>query len=160
MVQELPDVQKKNLRDYVESGKGLVVLHHAIADYQNWEWWWKEVVGGRYVLTAEPGFPASSYLHDVDLEVRVVAKHPVTKGLGPAKIIDETYKNMWHSPEIKVLVETDHPTSDKPLVWISPYAKSKVVYIELGHGREGHESAWFRQLVRNAILWSAGRVKE
>jgi type 1 glutamine amidotransferase len=160
MVQELPDVQKKNLRDYVESGKGLVVLHHAIADYQNWEWWWKEVVGGRYVLTAEPGYPASSYLHDVDLEVRVVAKHPVTKGLGPAKIVDETYKNMWHSPEIKVLVETEHPTSDKPLVWISPYPKSKVVYIELGHGREGHENAWFRQLVRNAILWSGGRAKE
>jgi type 1 glutamine amidotransferase len=160
MIQDLPEAQKKNLQDFVEAGKGLVVLHHAIASFQNWPWWWKEVVGGRYLLAAEGDAPASTYLHDVDLQVRVVGKSPVTKGLPPVKIIDETYKLMWRAPGVQVLLETEHPTSDTGLAWISPYTKSRVIYIQLGHGREAHENAWYRQLVRNAILWSAGRLKE
>ena len=45
MSQGLDDKGRENLRAFVESGKGLVVLHHAIADYQTWPWWSKEVVG-------------------------------------------------------------------------------------------------------------------
>ena len=52
---------------------------------------------------------------------------------------------------------TKHPTSDGPLVWISPYDKSRVVYIQLGHGTEAHNHADYQKLVHNAILWAAGR---
>src|SRR4051812_12954712 len=31
---DLDDVGKKNLRDFAEGGKGIVVLHHALLDYQ------------------------------------------------------------------------------------------------------------------------------
>jgi len=159
MIQDLPDNQKQNLQTFLESGKGLVALHHCIASFQTWEWWWKEVIGARYVLNAEPGLPASSYRHDVDMAVTVAAKHPVTKGLPSAKILDEGYKNMWHDPRIQVLLETENALQDKPLAWISPYSKSKVVYLQLGHGREAHENDWYRRLVRNAILWAGGRGK-
>src|SRR4051812_12704195 len=43
---DLDDAGKKNLRDFAESGKGIVVLHHALLDYQSWQWWYQEVVGG------------------------------------------------------------------------------------------------------------------
>jgi hypothetical protein len=33
------------------------------------------------------------------------------------------------SPEVNVLLQTDDATSDGPVAWISPYAKSRVVYI-------------------------------
>jgi hypothetical protein len=47
-------------------------------------------------------------------------------------ILDETYKGMWLSPRIKVL-------------------------LQLGHGREAHLHPDYQRLVRQAILWSAGR---
>ncbi len=159
MIQDLPEVQKKHLRNFVESGKGLVVLHHAIANYQDWEWWWKDVVGGRYLLKDAPelGMKASTYKHDVDLGIEPSGKHPILKGLSSAWMRDETYKGMWRAPGTQVLLTTKHATSDEALAWISPYAKSKVVFVQLGHGREAHENPWYRKLVRNSILWSAGR---
>ena len=57
---DLGEKEKSNLRDFVESGKGLVVLHHAILSYQKWPWWFEEVVGGRYRLEPDGNHPASS----------------------------------------------------------------------------------------------------
>lgn len=159
MSQELSEEGRRHLRDFVESGKGVVSLHHAIANYQAWPWWYREVVGGRYVLEAEEGFPASSYKHDVDLVAKPVGDHPITAGVGTLEIRDETYKGMWISPGVNVILRTDHPTSDGPLAWTSPYEKSKVVYIQLGHDSAAYRHPGYRKLVRNAILWSAGRLK-
>jgi type 1 glutamine amidotransferase len=156
-VQDIPDAQRKNLQTYLESGKGLVVLHHAIADYQKWPWWWREVVGGRYLLQDEPSAKASTYLHDQDVDVTPVGHHPIVQGLPPMLMHDETYKGMWHAPGLEVLLTTNHPTSDPPLAWIGPWQKSRVVYIQLGHGREAHENPWYRELVARAVRWSAGR---
>jgi hypothetical protein len=154
---QLPESHRQNLRDFVESGKGVVVLHHAIADFQQWEWWWKEVVGGRYTLNAEPGYPASKYLHDVDLVATPKTGHPIVKGLPAMRLFDETYRYVWHREDVQVLLTVSHPTSDADIAWVSPYAKSRVVYIQPGHGRETQESPWYRQLVHNAIAWAGGR---
>ena len=115
-------------------------------------------VGGLYVLKPFGGMPASTYRHDVELHVRPVGSHPVVKGLPPMRLWDETYKNVWRDPRTQVLLETEHPTSDREIGWISPYAKSRVIYVQLGHGREAHEHPWYRRLVHNAILWSGGRL--
>jgi hypothetical protein len=134
-----------------------VALHHAIAGRTGWRWWWEEVIGGRYLTTPEEGRPASTYQHDVELQVAVVAEHPVTSGIADFRILDETYKGMWISPGNTVLLSTDAPTSDGPVAWVSPYPKARVVFIQLGHGREAHLHPTFRRLVRNAVRWAAGR---
>lgn len=157
MVQELPEAQKKNLREFLESGKGLVALHHAIASFHDWPWWWKDVIAGHYFEKPLGDHPASTYLHDVWMKAWPVVQHPITKGMPEIEIFDETYKGMWISPRATVLVKTDAPTSDGPLAWISPYEKSRVVYLQLGHGREAHESPAYRGLVHRGILWAAGR---
>lgn len=157
MVQEVAEEQKQRLEAFVEAGKGVVVLHHAIASFNNWEWWWREVVGGRYLLKPDGGQAASTYKHDVELNATPVGEHPITRGVPPMRIFDETYKGMWISPKVKVLMTTDEATSDGPLVWVSPYEKSRVVYIQLGHGREAHVHPGYRKLVTNAIRWAAGR---
>jgi type 1 glutamine amidotransferase len=160
MSSDLDEKGRKNLQDFVESGKGVVVLHHAIADYQSWPWWYKEVVGGRYLLQPEGNTPGSTYKHDQDLFVRPVGNHPITNPIGPIHIRDETYKGMWISPDNKVLLKTDHPASDGPLMWISPYEKSRVVYLELGHDFYAHRHPAYRGLVWNSILWSTGRLNK
>ncbi len=156
MVQEISNEAKANLRRYLESGKGLVLMHHVIAGYQDWTWWWKEVLGGHYILKPSDG-KLSSYKEGVRIFTKTVAPHPVTRGIPPMVIWDEVYKNMWISPDVKVLVRTNHPDSDGPVVWISPYKKARVVYIQLGHGPRAHNHPTFQRLVRNAILWAARR---
>jgi type 1 glutamine amidotransferase len=158
MSRELDQNGRDNLRQFVESGKGVVVLHHAILNYGDWPWWYRDVVGGRYLDFADLDLPPSTYQHDVDMNVRVVTKHPVTAGLDAFQIYDETYKGMWISPEITVLLETDHPTSDGPVAWIGPNRQSRVVYIQLGHGEEAHRNPNYRRLVQNAILWTGDRL--
>jgi type 1 glutamine amidotransferase len=155
---EISEAEKKTLTDFAQGGKGIVVLHHAITDYPDWEWWWRDVVGGKYLLKPEGGRLASTYLHDVDLSIEPVGKHPVLAGIGLMQINDETYKGMWISPQVNVILKTDHPTSDGPVAWISPFKDSRVVVIQLGHGALAHRHAGFRRLVQNAILWSGHRL--
>jgi type 1 glutamine amidotransferase len=57
---DLDETGKKNLRAFVESSKGVVVLHHALLNYQDWPWWWKEAVGGSYRLKTEGNVPSST----------------------------------------------------------------------------------------------------
>ena len=152
------DKQRENIRAFLESGKGLVVVHHALASVNSWDWWHREVVGARYLLKPEGGKPGSTYKHDEELFIEPVAKHPVTDGISRMHFIDETYKGMWFSPGIKVLLKTDNPTSDGPVAWISPYAKSRVAVIQLGHGPEAHLHAGFQRLLTNAMSWAAGKT--
>src|SRR5262249_16381252 len=56
---DLDESAKKNLRAFVESSKGIVVLHHALLNYQSWPWWFEDVVGGRYRLKSDGKIPSS-----------------------------------------------------------------------------------------------------
>jgi hypothetical protein len=157
---EITEAEKTNLRNFAEAGKGIVVLHHAIADYQDWEWWYKEVVGGKYLLKADGALPASTFKDNQEACVRAVIRHPVTSHIGTMHLWDETYKGMWISPDVKVLLQSDAPTSDGPVAWISPYTKSRVFYIQLGHGESAHLYPAYRTLVQDAIRWTSGRLGE
>jgi uncharacterized protein len=159
MPADLQPVQQENLRAFVESGKGVVALHHAISGRTEWKWWYEEVVGGRYLFKPFDGRPASSYKHDETMSVRPRGAHPITVGIGPFRIFDETYKGLWISPRASVLLETDNPTSDGPVLWTFPHPRARVVYLQLGHGPDAHRNPVYRQLVRNSVLWAAGRLE-
>lgn len=88
-----------------------------------------------------------------------MANHPVIRGVGPLPVTDEAYKGMWLSPAIKALMEVDHPLNDKPVVYIGPHPTARVVYIQLGHDESTMRHPGYRKLVRNAVLWAAGRMK-
>ncbi len=154
---DLDEAGRKNLRDFVEAGRGIVVLHHALLNYQKWPWWSEEVVGGRYRLQREGGAPSSSVKDNQSISVSPAGAHPVLRGIGPFRIIDEAYKNLYMSPRIKPLLTTDNPTSDTNLAWIGPCTTSRVVAIQLGHGHTAFRNPAYRTLVHNAVLWAAGK---
>jgi type 1 glutamine amidotransferase len=158
MSQDLDAAGRANLQSFAEAGKGIVVLHHAIANYQQWEWWWKQVVGGRYVLKAEPGYPASDYKHDQWMEIVPAQAHPIVRDLGPMRLLDETYQGLWQAADVQPLLRTTHPASHPVVGWISPWKKSRVVYLQPGHDRHSHRHPAYRQLVRNAVLWTGGSL--
>jgi type 1 glutamine amidotransferase len=156
---DLNETGKKNLRDFVESGKGIVVLHHALLNYQEWPWWYEDVVGGSYRLRRDGNIPSSTYKGDQRIFVAPEGDHPITRDIGHFEVLDETYKHMWISPRVRPLLITDNPNSDRFLAWIGPCATSRVVAIQLGHGPTVFSHPGYRTLVHNAILWSAGRLK-
>jgi type 1 glutamine amidotransferase len=147
---------RERLRAFVEAGKGVIELHHAIVNYTDWPWWHEEVVGGKYFVKAEPGHEASHYKEDVDFLVQPVKgkeRHPVLAGVGPLWVNDELYKGMWHSPKIEVLMETTHEGNDRPVVYAGPYSKARVLYVQLGHSAHTMNHPGFRRLMGNAVEW-------
>jgi type 1 glutamine amidotransferase len=156
---DLDEKGKKNLHDFVESGKGIVVLHHALLNYQDWRWWYEDVVGGSYRLKTEGNRPSSTYKGGQQMFVTPQGEHPTIAGIRPFAVDDETYKRMWISPRVQPLLTTDNPNSDRLVGWIGPCATSRVVAIQLGHGPTVFSHPTYRMLVHRAILWSAGRLK-
>lgn len=156
---DLDEAAKKNLRDFVEAGKGVVVLHHALLNYQKWTWWSEEVVGGRYRLQREGSAPSSSVKDNQSISATPAGPHPVLRGIGPFHIIDEAYKNLYMSDRIEPLLTTDNPTSDHNLAWVGPCRTSRIVAIQLGHGRSAFGNPSYRALVRNAVLWAGGKLR-
>jgi type 1 glutamine amidotransferase len=154
--QALGDEGKAHLRAFAEAGKGIVVLHHALCDYQDWPWF-EELVGGRYLISDQGDLKASTYRHDVALLVGPARTHPIVDAVGSLRLVDEAYKGMRISPKVIPLLETDHPASDRCVAWVSPYEPARVVAIQPGHDESTHRSAGYRDLVRNAIVWSARR---
>jgi len=148
---------RARLKAFIEAGKGIVSMHHSIVDYTDWPWWYEEVTGGKYFEKAIEGHPASQYKEGVDFLVSPVKgkTHPVLTGVGPLLIHDETYKNMWLSPRIDVLMETDAPGNDRPVVYIGPHAQARTVYIQPGHSAQTMRDPGFRRLLRNALIWVA-----
>lgn len=154
MHETIGEAEQKHLRAFVESGKGVVSIHHSIVDYTSWPWWHEEVIGGKYDRKK------SQFKEGVDVVARPakgMAAHPVIAKIGPLTVHDEVYKGMWHSPKIKVLMETDHPLNDRPVVYIGPHEKARAVYIQFGHGEETFRNPAYRRLVRQAIVWAASR---
>jgi type 1 glutamine amidotransferase len=149
---------RANLQAFAESGKGLVIMHHALCSNNDWDWY-RDMVGARYLLAPQGGMPASTYKHDETMPLAMGKPHPITRGVTISEIYDEVYKGMWLSPDNTVLMTTSNPLADPPVLWISPYPKSRVVAIQLGHGREAHTNAAYRTIMRNAILWAGGKLQ-
>lgn len=148
------------LKAWVESGKGVISLHHAIVDYTDWPWWWQEVIGGKYFVQPLEGHAKSSYKEDIAFNVTPSPgkqKHPVLEGVVPLVVEDEMYKDMWQSPKIEVLMETANPLNDKPVVYTGPCTTARTLYVQLGHSAETFHNPGFRRLMKNAVEWTARR---
>ena len=155
---DMDEASRKNLRDFVESGGGVVVLHHALLNYQNWDWWTGQAVGGSYRLSREGDRPSSGVKNNQQISVSLAQEHPITSGIAPFHIEDETYKNMKFAKRVRPLLTTDNPTSDTNLAWIGPDERFRVVAIQLGHGPTAFGNPAYRTLVHNAITWAASRT--
>lgn len=154
----LEEPRRQNLLAFAASGKGIVILHHAICSHTDWPAWYESITGGRWLFEPANGMPVTTYQHDEEIDVKIAGTHPITRGLKDFRIHDETYKGLWISPKVKPLLTTGHPRSDKTIAWIGPYEKARVVYIQLGHDRQAHLNPNYQTLVRQAILWAAGRL--
>lgn len=160
MPREITDAQKQRFSSLFTRGTGVLVLHHALVSFQSWAEY-ERIIGGRYIDVPEKGgdprATPSGYQHDVDIPVRVTPNHPVTRGVSDFTIHDEIYWGFRVSPDVKPLLVTAHPKSGNPLMWERREGRSRLVYLQLGHGPSAYNDVNFRKLVANAIEYVAQR---
>ncbi len=162
MPKHITDPQKAKFLSLFDHGIGLVVLHHALVSYQHWPDY-ERIIGGRYpeedgksgLITAQVG-----YQHDVEIPVVIVGKgHPVTAGMSDFTIHDEIYWGFRVRPDVTPLITTTHPKSGMPLAWTRTQGKSRIVYLQLGHGPEAFANPNYRKLVAQSIRWVARQTR-
>ncbi len=145
---------KEAIMRHVANGKGLIGLHPGLwYNWNDWPEYNRTLIGG------------GARGHDKYAEFEVVATdpaHALMRGV-PAKfsLKDELY---WFEPDpqgtpIKILATAHSPSKNKdfPKVFIVEQPKGRVVGLTLGHDAAAHEHPAYIQLLRNAVLWSAGK---
>jgi uncharacterized protein len=159
MHQGISEAAKADFVARLKEGKGLVVLHHAIANYQDWPEY-TTIIGAHYYLAATNingvAKPRSAYKHGVDFKIHVAdTSHPVTRGVKDFEIHDETYKWFDVAKECHPLLTTDEPESNKVVAWTKNYEGARVVYMQLGHDHFAYENPNYQQVLKQAIRWTA-----
>jgi type 1 glutamine amidotransferase len=149
--------QQERMKSLFVRGTGLVVLHHALVSVHNWPEY-ERIIGGIYPTKNEPGAPAVGYRHDVEIPV-VVANHdhPITAGFSDFTTKDEIYWGFRVGADVTPLLTTTQSESGKPLSWCRTEGKSRIVYLQLGHGSPCFEDSHYREYLARCIRWSARR---
>lgn len=161
MWQPIDDAAKANFVNLTTSGTGVVILHHAIANYNEWDDY-AELLGARYYLRpktiAGVEKARSQYQHDVQIKVKIAApNHPVTRGIQDFEIHDETYKGFDVASGVTPLLTTAEPLSGPVIGWAKQNGKSRWVFVQLGHDHFAYENPNYRQLLQQSICWVAGK---
>ena len=152
IVANLTAEQKQGFVDLMQSGIGLVSLHHNLCVQATWPEYF-DIIG----TTTD-----KTWQHGLDMQILVVDKeHPVTRGVKDFVIHDEAYNGYRVAPNVHVLLRTDHPkNSPSEIAWTTQYGKSPVVYLMLGHDGQAYRNPSYRTLVHNAIVWTAAESKK
>jgi hypothetical protein len=161
MHQEISEAAKADLLNWLKQGKGLVVLHHAIASYQAWPEY-SQIIGARYYLeeTVVNGVskPRSTYQHGVHFRIHIVdPTHPVTKGIADFDIDDETYNLFDVAKEVHPLLTTEEPLSNRVIAWAKSYGPAQVVYLQSGHDHFAYDNPNYQRMLKQALRWAARR---
>jgi type 1 glutamine amidotransferase len=140
------------LERYVESGKGLVLVHFGCGAFQEWE---------GYVRLCGRVWDPEKRGHDPygPFEVRVVnAGHPITSGMASFDTADELYTCLVGTPPIDVLFDATSKVDGTihPMGFVVPESSGSVFHCTLGHDVPSLQHPGTRDLYRRAVAWAAG----
>ncbi|MBC8218685.1 MAG: ThuA domain-containing protein [Planctomycetes bacterium] len=152
-----PEQAKKNLMDFVKSGKGFFVQHLATASFAKWDEFGK-LCGRKWIMGTSghgPRVPFQAKITD--------QKHPITAGLDDFIVDDELYAKLQGTGEINVLVTADSDWSKKtePLIFTLNYGKGRTVHNAFGHDGKALMTPNVKKIIVRGVEWAAtGKVKE
>lgn len=164
-------------------GKGAVALHHALAGWALWPEWHEWLSGIFHYQPGEYG-PDSGYRHDVAYDARIVADHPVTRGL-PASftVTDELYlcpidesaviplaraegfaftQDNFYSASQAVAgamfsnAGWEHPPGSDLIAWESRTCPAPLIYLQFGDGPATYANPAVRRMLANALEYTSG----
>ncbi len=163
MVGSISAEQRKAFVELLKTGIGVVALHHNLGAHGDWDEYPK-IIGGKYLFGSrkfgDKEYQESTFAHDQDIDVKVADKrHPITRGITDFRIHDETYKHYYTSPDVHVLLTTDHPKSDPEIAWVTRYENSLVFYLLLGHDSKAWRNPVYPKLLLNGIRWASRQAE-
>jgi type 1 glutamine amidotransferase len=144
------DLAIANIGKFLQSGKGIVLLHLAIGMFEKRKEQVLPLVGRVYDRTLHPHDPFQNF------EVRITDKeHPITKHIPNFKIDDELYTCMGGDLPIHVLAEgtSTQLKMNFPMAYLYKYGNGHAFTTVLGHDTRALKSQEFVTLLRNAVLW-------
>jgi type 1 glutamine amidotransferase len=155
---KLSDAARKNLKAFVESGKGLAAIHFAVCAWGDWEDYAKMVgriwVGKRAGVEKPSGHgPMGAF------KVQMKAKdHAITKGLEDFETTDELYARLAGDAPIEVLAsaQSDWSGNEEPMAWTVRCGQGRVFVTVLGHDVPARENPGFKKLLARGCAWAAG----
>ncbi len=133
-----------------ENGAGILVLHHAILAFPDWQLW-SDLCG---IQDRRFGYKVDQNLH-VDI---VDSQHPTMHGLTPWEMVDEIYTMADPGEDSDLLLTTDHPESMKTLAWTRQHKNVRVLCFQSGHDNQVFSDPNFRTVISQGIQWLAGRI--
>ncbi|MEB2783155.1 PVC-type heme-binding CxxCH protein [Algoriphagus persicinus] len=137
--------QEAALKNFVESGKGLIPLHSATGCFKNSDWY-IETIGGQFASHGEGEFTTEIVAPD----------HEIMQGLKPITTWDETYVHQRINPDMTVITQRVEDDHREPYTWVRNVGKGRVFYTAYGHDERTWKNAGFLALVKNGIFWAMG----
>lgn len=152
---------RKNLKQYVEGGKGLVLVHNAVGAFVGWPGInkdWPEVKE----LFGRAWNPNRVHGHDplktFQVEITPV-DHPITRGMKPFETVDELYTCLYPDGRpVEVLATAVSVVEKKPhpMALVNHYGKGRVFLCVLGHDVKALSVDAVQELYRRGTAWAAG----
>ncbi|HZL91088.1 MAG TPA: ThuA domain-containing protein [Pirellulaceae bacterium] len=154
------DDNKRAFAEAIESGKGLVVYHHASSAFTGegeFDRLFEKITAGGW---RKQGFHGKMH----EFTVKTQKDHPITRGIKSFPHgRDELYQNSLIIEGSEVLVtafsdpskDPKNTGKDEPMVWVNKYGKGRVCQNALGHDVEAMKSVGFQTLLIRCVEWAA-----
>ncbi|QUL37404.1 ThuA domain-containing protein [Erythrobacter sp. JK5] len=168
------------------AGKGAVAMHHALAGWADWPEW-HQWLGGQFHYQPGSHGPDSGYRHDVTYTAKVLTDHPVTESVPETfPATDELYLCPIDEASVTPLIRAegfafasdnfhsaanavagamfsregwDHPPGSSLVGWEAKALAAPLVYLQFGDGPETYANPHVRQIIANALSYTAGEQK-
>ena len=141
------DAQARAILGLTQRGQGIVILHHAILAFPEWDAF-SDMCG---IQDRNFGYHPRQTLH-----VQIAdATHPITEGLTNWEMGDETYTMASAGDDSSILLTVDHPNSMDVLGWAREYGKSRIFCLQSGHDDVTFSNPSFRAVLHRGIQWCA-----
>lgn len=152
---KLEGEQLERFKKYCDAGKPIVGVRTASHAIQTWLDFDREVLGGNYKGHYGGGVKQS-------VTIAPDAKdHPVLKGVRDFESEYSLYKTSPIATDATLLMTSNTPkaAAPEPAAWVRDRKGARVFYTSLG-GLTDFGNASFRQLLVNALFWTARREAE
>ncbi|MCZ6635724.1 MAG: ThuA domain-containing protein [bacterium] len=134
-----------------ETGQGIFILHHGILTYQDWPFF-SDLVD---ISNRE----TDSVHFNLSLPIAVAnPDHPITQGVEPWEMIDESYVMQEPGENSNILLTCDHPQSMNAIAWTRTSRKSRVFCFQSGHDNQTYTNPGFHTILERGIQWCAGKI--
>lgn len=141
---------RKNLRKFVNDGKGLFIVHFACGAFQEWPEFRN--------LAGKVWDPKLGHDPIRKFRVNIIDKrHPITRGLSSFDTVDELYTCLTGERAIRILATARSIVDGKdyPIAFSFNYGKGRVFHSPLGHDVRSLDNSHVAELFRRGCAWTA-----